>query len=221
MEKKKEIIRLVIGFLGSMLGCFGVISFNQYLLMSLPLAMRMMLMIAVYWLIALIPIIIMLYDKTPSSYFGFEKEGKLKQVCIGVLLGLAMSLVFTLLPHLLGFGAYVDTGKRYQFLWQFVYEFVWCILAVGAVEELVFRGFLYEKSKKIFKTDMAAITLSSALFGIFHIFNGNVGQVILTGFIGAIFCLFRKYIKGCSTLSLIMAHGIYDALITVWANCLQ
>ena len=221
MGKKKEIIRLITGFLGSILGCFGVISFNQYLLMSLPLVVRMVLMIVVYWLIALIPIIIVLYDKTPLSYFGFKKEGKSRQIGIGVLLGLAMSFIFTLLPHFLGYGDYVDTGKRYQFAWQFIYEFVWCILAVGAVEEFVFRGFLYEKSKKIFKTDIAAIILSSVLFGMFHIFHGDVGQIVLTGFIGAIFCLCRKYIKNCSTLSLIMAHGIYDALITVWVNCLQ
>ena len=37
MDRKKEIISLILGFLGSMLGLIGVATFNQYILMSLPL----------------------------------------------------------------------------------------------------------------------------------------------------------------------------------------
>jgi uncharacterized membrane protein YjjP (DUF1212 family) len=40
--------------------------------------------------------------------------------------------------------------------------------------------------------------------------------VSVCAFIGALFCLFRLKIKNCSLLSLIIAHGIYDALIVVW-----
>jgi hypothetical protein len=48
-------------------------------------------------------------------------------------------------------------------------------------------------------------------------FSGNIVQMIVTACIGAIFCFCRLKVKNCSTLSLAIGHGIYDALITVWA----
>ena len=189
--------------------------------MSLPLALRMVMMIVTYWLPAVVPFIIMLRDRRPLSGYGFCKDHIFKQVLIGLALAVAMSLAFTLFPHLLGYGQYVDSGKRYTFLWQFIYEFVYCVIAVGFTEELIFRGFLYNKFKGVFGTEAAAVIGSSVLFGLFHIFGGDIGQIVITGLLGALFCLCRKKIKGCSTLSLIIMHGIYDALITVWASCLS
>lgn len=221
MSRKKEMISLAIGFLGVMLCLFGVVSFSKYILMSLPLVLRMVMMIVIYWILAVIPFIIMLRDKKSLSDYGFFRVHLFKQVMIGLALGVAMSLVFTLVPHLLGFGTYVDNGKRYKYLWQFIYEFVYCIIAVGFTEEFVFRGFLFTKFKSVFDTETAAVIGSSVLFGLFHIFGGNIVQIVITGLLGALFCLCRKKIKGCSTLSLIIMHGIYDALITVWASCLS
>ena len=48
MNKKKEIFNLTIGFLGAMLGLLGVVLFNKYICMSLPLALRMVMMIVTY-----------------------------------------------------------------------------------------------------------------------------------------------------------------------------
>lgn len=129
-----------------------------------------------------------------------------------------MSLVLTLVPHLVGFGAYADNGKRYIHLWQFAYEFLYCIAAVGLVEEFIFRGFIYNKIKKISGNDMAAVIVSSVLFGLFHILNGSIVQMIMTALLGVLWCLCRLKIKNCTLLSLIIAHGIYDALITVFAS---
>lgn len=218
-EKKKELVSLIIGFAGSFLGLYGVISFNRFVLMSLPLGLRMVCMIVIYWLIALVPVIVMIVCKDKfADYWNTDRIGY--QILTGVLIGTAMSLVLTLVPHLAGFGAYVDSGKRYTYLWQFAYEFLYCIAAVGLAEELVFRGFIYNKIKKISGNDIAAVIGSSVLFGIFHLFGGNIVQMIMTAFIGAFFCLCKLKIKNCSLLSLIIAHGIYDALITVWASVL-
>lgn len=133
-------------------------------------------------------------------------------------------MILTLLPHLFGFGEYVDSGKRYKYLWQFLYEFFYCIFAIGLVEEFVFRGFVYKKVKSISQKDMIAILGSSVLFDIFHLFSGNMIQMLMTVCIGAFFffffCFCRLQIKNCSTLSLIIGHGVYDALITVWASTL-
>lgn len=230
MSKKKEWIFLIVGFFGAMLGLYGVIAFNQFLLMSLPLVLRMVGMPIVYWLIALIPIIIMFVNipiiimfvnKDKLVEYGFDKEKIHLQIIVGVLIGIAMSVILTLIPHLFGFGEYVDNGKRYEYLWQFIYEFIYCILAVGFVEEFVFRGFVYKKIYTISQKDVIAIVVSSALFGVFHLFGGNFIQIIMTSFIGAFFCFCRLKIKNCSTLSLIIAHGVYDALITVFASLLQ
>ena len=177
-------------------------------------------MLLIYWLIALIPIIVMLVNKDKLVDYGFSKDKKKFQIIVGVLIGVVMSFILTLIPHLFGFGEYVDSGKRYKYMWQFIYEFFYCIFAVGFVEEFVFRGFVYEKIKSISQKDMIAIISSSVLFGVFHLFSGNIVQMIMTSCIGAIFCFCRLKVKNCSTLSLIIGHGVYDALITVWASAL-
>lgn len=220
MSKKKEWVCLIVGFLGAMAGDYGVILLHQFVLMSLPLALRMVIMPLIYSLIALIPVIIMLINKDRLTDYGFSKDKKEFQIITGVLIGIAMLFVLTLIPHISGFGEFVDNGKRYKYLWQFIYEFFYCIFAVGFVEEFVFRGFIYQKIKRISQNDITAVVGSSVLFGIFHIFNGNIVQMIMTACIGVFLCFCRLKIKNCSTLSLIIAHGIYDALITVWTSAL-
>ena len=220
MSKKKEWICLIVGFFGAMLGLYSVAAFNQFVLMSLPLGLRMVSMLLIYWLIALIPIIVMLVYKDKLVDYGFRKDKKKFQIIVGILIGVTMSFILTLIPHLFGFGEYVDNGKRYKYLWQFIYEFFYCIFAVGFVEEFVFRGFVYEKMKSISQKDMIAIIGSSVLFGVFHLFSGNIVQMIMTACIGAFFCFCRLKVKNCSTLSLMIGHGVYDALITVWASAL-
>lgn len=220
MSKKKEWICLIVGFLAAILGVYGVIAFNKFVLISLPIGLRMVSMLLIYWLIALIPIIVMLVNKDKLADYGFNKNKIGLQIIVGVLIGIAMSFILTLMPHLFGFGEYVDNGKRYKYLWQFIYEFFYCIFAVGFVEEFVFRGFVYEKIKRISQKNIIAIICSSVLFGVFHLFSGNIVQMLITACIGAFFCFCRLKIKNCSTLSLIVGHGVYDALITVWASTL-
>ena len=220
MVKKNEWLYLIVGFLGAMLGLLGVVLFNQFVLMSLPLGLRMVSMIFVYWLIALVPAIIMVVNKDKLADYGFSRGKIMLQIIVGVIIGVAMSLIFTLIPHLLGFGEYVDSEKRYEYLWQFIYEFFYCIFAVGFVEEFVFRGFVYGKIKNIGQKDMIAIIGSSVLFGVFHLFSGNIIQMLMTVCLGVFFCFCRLKVKYCSTLSLIIAHGVYDALITVLSSIL-
>ena len=220
MSKKKEGICLIVGLLGVALGLYGVVAFNQCVLMSLPLGIRMISMLFIYWLIALIPIIIMLVNKDNLVNYGFSKDKIIFQIIVGVLIGIAMSILLTLIPHLFGFGEYVDNGKRYKYLWQFIYEFFYCIFAIGLVEEFVFRGFVYKKVKSISQKDIIAIIGSSVLFGVIHLFSGNIIQMLMTVCIGVFFCFCRLKVKNCSTLSLIISHGIYDTLITVWASTL-
>lgn len=220
MSKKKEIIDIVTGYLCAILGVLVIRYFNAYILMSIPLVPRMITIIAMYWLIGVAAIVITIIRKEPAKTYGFFKDKILIQIGIGIGIAVAMSVVLTLVPHLAGFGAYFDSGNRYEYFWQYIFEFAYCILGVGFAEEYVFRGFIFGKLQKICRNNVLPIILSSVLFGMFHIFNGNIFQVVMTGGIGALFCFCRLKIKNCSTLSLVIAHGVYDALITVWANLL-
>lgn len=215
---KKKIAGLVIGYLGSMLALFGLVMFNSYLLMSISLVARMVAMIVLYWLVALVPAVIMLVDKEKLSDYGFSAEKIPLQIVVGVIIGVLMSVVLTLIPHLAGYGEYFNSGNDYSQLWQFVYEFIYCIIAVGFVEEFIFRGFIFSRVKSLGGNNIVAVIVSSVLFGFFHIFGGNPLQIFTTALIGAFFCLCRLKIKNCTLLSLIIAHGVYDALITVWSN---
>lgn len=218
MERKCLTLQLIAGILGTTVGLFGIGVFNQYILMRLPLAARMVSMIVTYWSIALVPLLIMLLAKEHPSQYGFS-SGKIGiQLLIGAAIGIGMSLLLTLLPMLTGMGEWVNNGKSYQYGWQFFYEFFYCIFAVGLAEEYVFRGFLFTKIKAIVNSTPAAIIGSSLLFGLFHILNGNALQIIMTALLGVFWCVCREKIKYCSLLSLIAAHGIYDALITVWTS---
>lgn len=219
INKKRELSDIVLGLLGTLLALYGLTVFNQHTLMTLSLGVRMMAMILTYWLVAIVPIIIMLIRKENLFDYGFTKDNICQQILVGILVGIAFSVVLTLIPHILKLGNLVDSGKRYTHLWQFAYEFLYCIFAVGLVEEFLFRGFFYAKIKRI-SNDTTALFSSSVLFGLFHLFVGNVFQMVITIFLGAVWCLCRNKIKYCSTLSLVIAHGIYDALITVWGSIL-
>lgn len=216
MSKTK---RLTLQFIIAVCGVFAVLfvlrMFNQYLLMRFSLVTRMVLMIVTQWLLFLVPGILMLVQKVRLSDIGFTKEKIPKQILIGILLALMMSAVFTMLPILLGFKEMVGSTSYTQ-AWQFAYEFFYRILGVALAEELVFRGYLFYKLLEIKNSRWFAIIISSALFGLFHIFSGNLIQVFLTAIIGFIYCIFREKFKGCTLLSLIITHGLYDAMIVLW-----
>ena len=215
--KKTTLLHLLICIVGVWASLFGVICFQKYLLMALPLGLRMVVMIFLYWLIMAVPVIFVLVSHVKPAELGFTKDKLPAQILVGIGVGAAMSLTLTLVPTLLGFGDWVSSGKNYTEWWQFVYEFIYCIGAVGVTEELIFRGYFVHKLRQIKDSSLFAGTVSSVLFGLFHIFGGNVVQVIFTAVIGGILYVCREKVKHCTLLSLIIAHGVYDALICVWS----
>ena len=216
-EKNKLLLQIIIGFAGAIVGLLYVWTFNRYVFMSLPLITRMILSFINYWTIMLIPILVMLFSKDRLADYGFAAKKLGIQLLTGIAIGLAMSFLLTLIPIFVGLGDYVNNGNQYQYAWQFVYEFVYCIVGVSLTEEFVFRGLLFSKLKALSGSFTVALLCTSVLFGLFHFLNGNILQIFITGLIGAFFCFCREKIKNCSLLSLIIAHGIYDALITLWA----
>jgi membrane protease YdiL (CAAX protease family) len=216
---KLSITYLVIAVCCTFVTVFGLQLFNRHLLMSYSLPMRMILMIITRWLLILGPGILMVVNKEKLGDIGFQKDKILKQIGIGIYLAFAMSLVLTVLPILLGFKD-MTGSTTYTKAWQFTYQFVYDIIGVALTEEFIFRGYIFKKLLEIRNSRRFAILISSLLFGLFHIFNDNLIQVFMTAFLGFLFCMLREKIKGCTLLSLIIAHGIYDALIVLWVSIL-
>lgn len=218
MKKKNLWLEMVIGISWSILALWGVICFNSFILMNLPIFSRMVLSIVLYLCMSIGPLLVMIYVGDTLTDYLFSREKIGTQIFIGICIGIVMSLILTLPLFLTGHGESSDNGHHYQFLWQFMYEIVYCVVAVAFTEEFIFRGFLYKKLYAIFDSQLVAILISSVAFGLFHIFGGSLVQVFMTGLIGLALCLVRSKVKHCTTLSLIIGHGLYDFLITVWVN---
>lgn len=189
--------------------------FNQHLLLTFSLPLRMVLMIVTQWSLFIVPGILMIISKEKLIDLGFSKTNILKQILIGIGIALLVSLIFTVIPILVGLRDFVG-ATTYTKPWQFAFEFVYALLGVALVEELIFRGYIFKKLLDIKNSKWFAIIISSLIFGFFHIFNGDILQVIVTFIMGIIFCLFREKIKNCSTLSLIIIHGLHNGLIILW-----
>ena len=218
-KKRKEIYSLLIGFGGAILAVWGLCAFNRNILMKLPISLRMVSMIVTHWAIMVVPIILILAEKEKLTAYGIHKEKLEIQILVGIIIGLCMSFMLTVIPILLGLGDMVGE-KRELYLWKIIFEFLYCIVGVSLGEEFVFRGFIYEKIMRITNKTSCAVIGSSLLFGLVHIFNGNILQVIMTAGLGILFCICRLKIRNCTLLSLIIAHGIYDALISLWVSVL-
>lgn len=218
MKKRNLVVEIIIGIAWSMLALWGVVCFNRYILMSLPLLPRMLLCIVLYLCMGIGPLLIKILAGDTWRDYLFSKEKLGAQILIGIGIGIVMSLILTLPLFLTGHGEWSDNGHHYQFIWQYVYELIYCVGAVALTEEFIFRGFLYQKLQALSGSNVAAALISSVAFGLFHIFGGSIVQVVMTTLIGLGLCVVRCKVKNCTTLSLIIGHGLYDFLITVWVN---
>jgi len=216
---RKPVLELTVAMLGVFAALYGVVLFNRHLLMRFALPLRMALMFLTYWSIMLPSGVMMLRGKERLSDVGFRKEGIPRQIAVGALFALALSAVLTVLPVLLGFRGLIGS-TAYAEPWKFVFEFAHALFAVSLVEEFVFRGYVFHKLLEIRDCRWFAAALSSALFGLFHVFGGSLVQVLTTAALGFAFCAFREKVRGCTLLSLIVAHGIYDFLIVLWVSVL-
>ena len=101
--------------------------------------------------------------------------------------------------------------------------YILAMLFVGLLEEVIFRGLLFEAMRK--DNVKAAVIVSSVTFGIGHIINRingsgaellpNLLQVIYATAAGFMFVM--MYYKSKSILVCIAAHGVFNAL-SVFAN---
>lgn len=155
-KAKSSVVQLFIAICGTFVALFGLWMFNQNLMMSFSLPLCMILMIVTQWLLFLVPGILMIVNKENLGDIGFRKEKIPLQIGIGVLLAFSMSMVLTVFPIMLGFKDMVG-NTSYTQTWQFVYEFIYPILGVALAEELIFRGYIFNKLLEIKKSKWFAI----------------------------------------------------------------
>ncbi|MDC7230890.1 MAG: type II CAAX endopeptidase family protein [Sphaerochaetaceae bacterium] len=219
VRNRKSLIDLIIGVFGIFSTLLVVVWLNQQFLMQLALGWRMVLLITSQWLFMIVPLLLMRINHERIRFLMKSEVRLPNQILTGIVLAFLMSFLFTVVPILLGFKEMVGSTS-YTKVWQFAFDLLYSLFAVALAEEFVFRGYLFHKLLEVKQSKWFAILISSILFGLFHSFQGDILQVIVTTFLGILFCLLREKITSCSLLSLVIIHGLYDALITLWVAIL-
>ena len=131
------------------------------------------------------------------------------QVLIGFAFAAVLCFLMGILPILCGtsiIGSHTEPSAGFLII-----SAVQDILFVGVCEEIVFRGYVQNQFEIwLKKCKWLAPLIAAVLFGLWHIINGSLIQVLLTTLIGCVFGYSKYFIKDCSLLSLIIAHGLYD-----------
>ena len=123
--------------------------------------------------------------------------------------------IFVMLTANLWYGVRINYGALESAL------YVLSMFTVGLLEEVIFRGLLFEAMRK--DSLKAAVIVSSVTFGIGHIINlingsgaellPNLLQVIYATAAGFMFVM--MYYKSKSLLAPIVAHGVFNALSAI------
>ena len=136
------------------------------------------------------------------------------QILIGLAIAAVLCFFMGILPILCGtsiIGSHTEPSAKFL-----VVSAVQDVLFVGVSEEIVFRGYVQNQFEIwLKKCKWLAPLLAAVLFGLWHIINGSLIQVLFTTLVGCVFGYCKYFIKDCSLLSVIIAHGLYDFSIVL------
>lgn len=160
-------------------------------------------------------VVIILYvakvEKKSISLIGFEKCS-VTDFPKGLLLGLCMFAVQQIPFLFMGadysvFAAEPDWGN-------IIIMSLYCLFCVGLTEELIFRGFILQKTQELCNQKVIIVAVNCLLFYVFHwppvrfvfgeFFNITVNTILL--------CIYFYRSKNKSIVPLMIAHGFYDIL---------
>jgi membrane protease YdiL (CAAX protease family) len=151
-------------------------------------------------------------EKQPLRSLGLLGKKLPLQLGWAFALFAGLLVLFVALPVLFG-QALKDMLPAKDALW---FAIPYKLLFVGFAEEMLFRGYFLNSFMRLANSKIAAVALSSLLFGLSHfILSGNFLQVAVTAVIGAILALPRMYAKNCSIVSVSLAHGLYDTSLSI------
>ncbi|MDR1905549.1 MAG: CPBP family intramembrane metalloprotease [Clostridiales bacterium] len=183
------------------------------LIKSIPLKITVIYIIYVA-MIALVFIVCRIEKKRVRD-LGFSKEKLCYQILIGIGIAVGLSLLVGVLPILIGGSGASLVGEKQTGAVSIVYSIVTALIFIGTLEELIFRGYMQTRINALTKHKFIGVLIAAALFGLWHIINGSWIQVAFAFLIGCVFGFCRAYLKNCSLLSVIIAHGLYDALLVL------
>lgn len=141
---------------------------------------------------------------------------------VGTILPIVLLLLVDVVSVLIG-GETVDTAAAQLDVPPvfFVYAIVWSLVAIGPIEELLFRGVVQGRSREAFGP-IAAIGLTALGFGIAHLPSyllaganplSTAVLVALTTITLTAIVLGAIYERTANLAVVILAHGLTDALI--------
>lgn len=164
-----------------------------------------MLLIAAYTAVAVLAMVFTGQAKMLKP----TKDKLWLQILIGVGIAAALCFVVGVVPILCGtslIGSHTEASAS-----LIIVSAIQDILFVGVGEEIVFRGYVQNQfGIWLKKCKWLSPLIAGALFGLWHIINGSLVQVLFTAIIGCVFGYCRYFIKNCTLLSVMVAHGLYD-----------
>ncbi|WP_300386738.1 type II CAAX endopeptidase family protein [Clostridium sp.] len=156
---------------------------------------------------------IIFFDNTIYEKLKIYVSNLKKEFLIGIIIFGGMSL-FTIIPFIITKNNEILSAKLPS-IKILIYITLFNIFVVAPCEEFVFRGYFFEKLKVICSNSLIANIISSILFGLIHYINKrSLALIIAPTIIGFIFTVFKEKIKNCSLLSLSIAHGLNNSLIS-------
>ena len=168
-------------------------------------------------LFQIFPIFIILkYRKQSLKSIGFNKTQILKQIIIGIILYIPLyllSLILNLVPS-------INLKLDSMSIWSFLYM----LIEIALVEEIIFRGFLQQRLKGLIKNKYVNLLIVAFIFGSIHI-PFILAQSNLT-FVQVFISIIPKmimhiYFVGIykagnnSVLSATIAHGVNNFIATL------
>lgn len=160
---------------------------------------------------AVIVLYVVKIEKKPIAYVGLKKLA-ISDIPKGLLLGVCMFAVQQI-PLLLMRVDYSVFAKEPD--WgNIMIMSLYCFFCVGLTEELIFRGFILQKSQELSNRKVIIVAINCLLFYAFHwppvrfvfgeFFNITVNTLFL--------CIYFYKSKNKSIVPLMIAHGFYDIL---------
>ena len=134
-----------------------------------------------------------------------------KQYIIGIAVAAVLSLGIAFIPAMLGTSL---VGGHQDFdLGLLIFYFFYYILVIGPVEEILFREYVQGTLIDIMpRNKWIGVIIASFIFGLWHIINGSLIQVLFTFGIGMVFGFVRYLCKPVKFPGISLCHGLYDFL---------
>lgn len=213
--KTNDILRTVLKILAVCI-VISVLTFvSRYIMLIQIFAVQVVVRYLLYLVMIGVIVLACMLEKRSVFDLGFYKQKMLFQILIGLAIAVVMAFVIGALPILISGGEASLIGGRPSSGGLAAYAIITDIIFIGTMEELIFRGYIQRRINELTKYKFIGVLVAAALFGLWHIINGAWIQVLFTFVIGAVFGFMREYIKNCSLLSVMVCHGVYDALLVV------